>query len=122
MGFGLGFAALGIGAFVAQVALERLIVPWYMPALAAVGVVCVGISLAERRTVWRLVALAVVVLLTGAELALLNAMRLPPYTGPIVVGRAFPPFEAKRADGTAFTERDLAGDQNSVLVFFRGRW
>ena len=25
-------------------------------------------------------------------------------------------------DGTSFTQRDLEGEQHSVLVFFRGRW
>jgi hypothetical protein len=93
-----------------------------MPALASLGVVLVIMSLLERRTVWRVLALLVVLLLTGAELALLYKMRLPPYTGPIAVGRPFPAFEARRSDGTPFTERDLAGDQNNVLVFFRGRW
>jgi hypothetical protein len=27
-----------------------------------------------------------------------------------------------RADGSPFTQRDLEGDQNNVMVFFRGRW
>ena len=27
-----------------------------------------------------------------------------------------------RADGTPFTSRDLEGDRDNVLVFFRGRW
>ena len=93
-----------------------------MPALALLGVVLVVVSLLERRTVWRVLALLAVMLLTGAELAFLYAMRLPPYTGPIAVGRSFPAFEARRSDGTPFTHRDLAGDQNNVLVFFRGRW
>ena len=93
-----------------------------MPALASLGVVLVVVSLLERRTVWRVLALLAVMLLTGAELAFLYAMRLPPYTGPIAVGQPFPAFEARRSDGTPFTHRDLAGDQNNVLVFFRGRW
>ena len=97
-------------------------VPWYMPALASLGVVLVLMSLLERRTVFRSFALLAVVLLAAAECAFLYAMRLPPYTGPIAVGRPFPAFETRRADGTPFTQRDLAGDQNNVLVFFRGRW
>ena len=93
-----------------------------MPSLALLGVVLIVMSLWERRTVWRVFALLAVVLLAGAELALLYAMRLPPYTGPIAVGRPFPAFETKRADGTPFTQRDFVGDRNNVLVFFRGRW
>ena len=119
---GLGLAVLGVVAYVVQISLQRLMAPWYMPALASLGVVLVVMSLLERRTVWRVFALLAVVLLAGAELAFLYAMRLPPYTGPIAVGRPFPAFETRRADGTPFTQRDLAGDRNNVLVFFRGRW
>jgi hypothetical protein len=96
--------------------------PWYMPTLASLGVVLVSISLVERRTVCRAFALLAVVVLAGAEWAFLYAVRLPPYTGPIAVGQPFPAFETKRADGTPFTQRDLVGDRNNVLVFFRGRW
>jgi hypothetical protein len=119
---GLGLAVLGVVAYVAQIALERLIVPWYMPVLASLGVVLVIISLVERRTIWRILALMLVVLLAGAEWAMIYALRLPSYTGPIAVGRPFPAFETTRADGTAFAQSNLAGDQNNVLVFFRGRW
>jgi hypothetical protein len=120
--FGLGLAVLGVVAFVAQTALGRLMVPWYMPALASLGVCLVIISLVKCRTIWRVLALAAVMLLAGAEWAILYAMRLPPYTGPITVGRQFPAFETTRADGTPFAQGNLAGDQNNVLVFFRGRW
>jgi hypothetical protein len=93
-----------------------------MPVLASLGVVLVVLSLCQRRTLWRGLALGFVLLLAGAEAAMLFAMRLPPYTGPIAVGRAFPAFTTVRADGTSFTQHDLEGDRNSVLVFFRGRW
>jgi FtsH-binding integral membrane protein len=119
---GLGLAVLGVVAYVVQISLERLIIPWYMPALASLGVVLVVMSLMERRTVWRVLALLTVLLLTGAELAFFYAVRLPPYTGPIAVGQPFPAFEVSKADGTPFTQSDLAGDQNNVFVFFRGRW
>jgi hypothetical protein len=119
---GLGAAILGLAGYCAQISLERLMAPWYVPVLAALGVALVVVSLLERRTVGRKVALVVLVLLTGAELALLYTLRLPAYHGPILTGRTFPPFEAKRADGTPFTQSDFSGDQNNVLVFFRGRW
>jgi hypothetical protein len=38
------------------------------------------------------------------------------------VGRAFPAFETKQADGKPFTHQSLAGERHNVLVFFRGRW
>jgi hypothetical protein len=119
---GVGLAVLGVVVYVAQVSLQRLSLPWYMPTLAIVGAVLVAISLRERRTVWRGLSLLALVLLSGAELALLQAMRLPAYSGPVVVGYPFPAFEARRPDGTPFTHHDLAGDRDNVLVFFRGRW
>ena len=61
-----------------------------MPILGLLGVVLVALSLSEKRTVWRLVALLAVVLLTGAEFAFLYAVRLPPYTGADRGGTAFP--------------------------------
>jgi FtsH-binding integral membrane protein len=119
---GLGLAFLGVAAYLVQILMQRLMAPWYMPTMASLGVVLVIISLLERRTMWRVSALLVVVLLASVEYAFLYALRLPRYTGPIVVGRPFPAFETKRADGKPFTERDLAGENNNVLVFFRGRW
>jgi hypothetical protein len=119
---GLGLAFLGVAAYAIQLSLQRLILPWYMPAAALVGVALIVASLWRRRTVWRVLALALVVLLAGFEFVALNAMRLPPYAGPIAVGRPFPAFEARRADGTPFTQNDLIGDQHHAIVFFRGRW
>lgn len=119
---GLGLAVVGVAAFAIQLSLQRLMLPWYMPAAALIGVACVVGSLRKRRTVLRLLALVVVVLLAGVEFMGLYAMRLPPYAGPIAVGRPFPAFEARRADGTPFTQNDLVGDQHHALVFFRGRW
>jgi hypothetical protein len=119
---GLGLAVLGVVAYVVQLSLQRLMMPWYMPTLALLGVALVLMSLWKRRTAWRMLALLVVVLLAGAEFAVLHALRLPPYTGPLAVGRPFPAFEARRADGTPFTQDDLTGDRHQVLVFFRGRW
>ncbi len=119
---GVALAALGVFAYVLQTLLGRLTVPWYMPVLALLGVILVVVSLLERRTLGRMLSLLAVLFLLGAELAMFYAVRLPPYTGPITVGRPFPAFETSRADGTRFGQRDLVGEQNNVLVFFRGRW
>jgi hypothetical protein len=119
---GLGLAVLGVAAYAIQLSFQRLMLPWYMPAAALIGAACVVASLRKRWTVWRLLALVVVVVLAGVEFMGLYAMRLPPYAGPIAVGRPFPEFEARRADGTPFTQDDLVGDQYHALVFFRGRW
>jgi hypothetical protein len=119
---GLGVVVLGILGYVAQLAAQRLFVPWYVPGLATLGVVLVLVSLWQARTVWRVLALLLVLLLAGAEWAFLLSARLPAYTGPVAVGQPFPEFTTTRADGTTLTPRDLIGGQNNVLVFFRGRW
>jgi hypothetical protein len=119
---GLGLPVLGIAAYVVQLSLQRLMLPWYTPMAALLGVVLVAASLWKQRTVWRVLALVVVVLLAGFECMTLYGMRLPPYKGPIAVGHPFPAFEAKRADGTRFTQNELVGDQHNAIVVFRGRW
>ena len=72
---GLGLPVLGVVAYIAQLALGRLVVPWYLPALASLGVVLICMSLFEGRTVWRIVALPAVMLLGGRRVghALCNA-------------------------------------------------
>jgi hypothetical protein len=119
---GLGLAVLGVAAFAVQLYLGRLMLPWYMPAAALFGVALVAASLRKQRTVCRWLALVAVALLAGFEVLALSATRLPRYTGPVAVGRPFPAFAVKRADGTPFTQDDLIGDRHQALVFFRGRW
>jgi hypothetical protein len=119
---GLGLAVLGVLGYAIQLWLGRLMMPWYMPILATLGVVLLVTALLWKRTVWRWFVLLALTLLAVGEWGFLYALRLPPYTGPVAVGQPFPAFKTSRADGTPFTQRDLAGDQNSALVFFRGRW
>lgn len=122
LALGLGLTVLGVIAYVIQIAAQRLTTPWYVPIAATLGLVFLVVSLWKRRTVWRVLALLLVGLLAGAEWTFLLATRLPAYNGPVAVGQPFPTFTTMRADGTSFTERDLEGDQKSVLVFYRGRW
>jgi hypothetical protein len=122
LALGLGVAALGVIGYVVQIAAQRLTTPWYVPWAATLGVALVAVSLWQARTVWRVLALLLLVLLAGAEWTFLLGMRLPAYTGPVAAGQPFPGFATTRADGTPFTQRDLEGDQNNVLVAFRGRW
>src|SRR5437870_3285997 len=89
---GLGLTLAGVLAYAVQLYFRRLAFPWYMPASAAIGLALVLASLWRRRTAWRVLALVAVVLLGGLELKVLNDLRLPPYTGPIALGRPFPTF------------------------------
>jgi hypothetical protein len=120
--FGLALPILGIIGYVVQVMAHRLTTPWYLPGLAALGAVFVIYALGQARSVWRVLAVLLVALLAAAECAFLATGRLPRYEGPVTVGGAFPDFVTARADGIPFTQNDLQGGKDNVLVFFRGRW
>ncbi len=120
---GLLALVVGVVAYPVQMTAANLSTPWYAPALATVGTLLILVSLSKRVTVWRVVAL----LLVGAMAALnwwfvLSYTRLPGYSGPLAQGQPFPEFHATLADGTPFTRDNLKGDQNTVMIFFRGHW
>jgi hypothetical protein len=119
---GLGLVGLGVLGYVVQLWLGYLRAPRYLPITGALGVLLIVLSLRQARTVWRVLALGLVGLLTAVGVVLLVKARLPDYAGPVKVDEPFPAFEVARADGTPFTQRDLVGDKNSLMVFFRGRW
>src|SRR5436853_4991782 len=81
LGLGLVVTLLGVVGYVVQLLTHRLTTPWYMPAAATVGVALVAISLCQAPTVWRVLALALVVLLAAATWRALLGHPLPPYTG-----------------------------------------
>ena len=102
---------------------RRLMTPWYLPISATVGVILVAWSILKARTITRFIVLAIIGLLAlGHWYFIVGESRLPQYAGPVVPGHAIPHFTTKKADGSVFTERDLAGTENSAVVFFRGRW
>src|SRR5438067_2253551 len=98
---GLVLPTLGVIGYAVQLSTRHLKTPWYMPVLATLGVVCLAAALWQARSVWRWLAFVLVVLLTGAEWAMLLAMRLPAYVGPVAAGQPFPAFTTTRADGTS---------------------
>src|SRR5262245_43289816 len=119
---GLGVVVAGIAVYTAQIMAHRLKSPWYLPYATTLGVALVAMSLWQARSVWRVLALLLVAVIAGGAWTLILGTRLPPYTGPVAVGGPFPAFQTVRAEGTSFTERDLQGDKDSIMVFFRGRW
>jgi hypothetical protein len=121
---GIACPVLGLGLYAAQLmAAGRTDTPWYLPALATVGVGLVLLALARRVTVWRGIAFVLVAAMAALQWwFVLGYTHLPPYTGPLAAGEAFPDFVAKRAEGTPFTRADLAGGPPTALVFFRGHW
>ncbi len=120
---GLLAAVLGIVAYQVQMTAAKLTTPWYVPALASVGTALILLSLLRRRTAWRVVALLFVGFIAAGEWwFLLSFARLPADTGRIAVKQQLPEFTAFRTDGTEFTRDSLKGEQDTVLVFFRGHW
>jgi hypothetical protein len=102
--------------------MKILTVPWYTPILGTLGALLLIVALLQSWSWWRILALLVFGLLVAGEwYFLLVFTRTPAYTGPIA-GQTFPAFTAKLADGSTFTQDSLRGNQNTVLVFFRGRW
>jgi hypothetical protein len=117
---------LGVAGPVVMIALmfaaKILITPWYAPLLGTLGVALIVLALMRSRSIWRWTAVVIFTLLVGFQWWALLAMRTPAYTGPVKDGQPFPAFATTLADGSAFTQADLQGDQNTVMVFFRGHW
>jgi hypothetical protein len=99
-----------------------LITNWYGPLLGTLGLALIILALIRSRSIWRWTAAVLVTLLAGFQWWAMFAMALPAYTGPVKDGQNFPAFATRLADGSAFTQDDLKGDQNTVMVFFRGHW
>jgi hypothetical protein len=121
---GIAIAVLGVGGYVFQLmVLKWTFTPWYVPIMVTVGAGLLVWSVWFRRTVWRIVGLLLIGLLAAFEwYFLVYFSRLPRYEGPVAVGKPFPAFRTKLADGTPFTQQRFQGDKDTVLVFFRGRW
>jgi hypothetical protein len=121
---GILVALAGIAAYVVQLQVLRILkTPWYMPALATIGFLLIVLALVQRRTILRWgTAVLFGLLATGLWALLAVLLVAPPYTGPVTVGRPFPAFATTRADGSTFTQDDLRGDGDTILIFFRGRW
>jgi len=120
---GIFAVIVGPVAYQLQMNAANLTTPWYVPALATVGTLLIVVSLRKRVTAWRVLALLFVGAVTaGAWWFVLSYTRLPDYSGPLTKGEPFPEFTAALADGTPFTRDNLKGDQDTVMVFFRGHW
>jgi hypothetical protein len=119
---GWGFLVIGIGTYWVQLlAFKQFVVPWYAPVLGTVGAAAMLVAVFRRRTILRILALVVCLLLVGIEWSFLLFMtQAPPYTG-LTAGDKIPAFVASRADGTPFGNEQLVG-QPTVLLFFRGHW
>jgi hypothetical protein len=119
---GVLLCLLSPALYAVQLGMRFLTVPWYVPTLTTVGVVCVALSVWQRRGFWRTAVLVGFALLAALEWLALAASTVSPYDGPARVGARVPAFATTLAGGAAWTEADLARGTSTVLVFFRGRW
>ena len=114
---------IGPAIYFVQLRMQNLRMPWYVPALATVGVLCMAVSVGQRRGVLRSVGLFLFVSLCGLEWSfILSLSKTPPYAGPDQPGSKVSEFAAVFADGKTFSNKDLEDGRRTVLVFFRGRW
>lgn len=119
---GIGLVFLGPILYLLQIRAKLLSAPWYVPVLAAAGVALIVLALVGKPTMWRIAALVLCGLLAGAEsYFVVSLSKVPAYTGPVSVGATIPAFRTALADGAAFDQDSLRGEQNTALVFFRGR-
>jgi hypothetical protein len=114
---------LGPIAYFVQISQGQLWMPWYTPILASAGVLLMLVSVVQRPGIFRIAGLMLFALLCAAQwFFMLVGARSPEYTGPAQAGAKIPAFATALADGQPFTDKDLAKDQRTLLVFYRGRW
>src|SRR5262245_47709044 len=99
LGLGLAVVVAAVAVYAAQIMAHRLQSPWYLPYASTLGVAFVALSLWQSRSVWRVLALLLVLVVAGGAWMLILGTRLPPYAGPVAVGRPVPAFQTLRADG-----------------------
>ena len=120
--FGMVVALSGIVIFFVLLNAGILIAPWYIPILASLGAGLLLLSLVRARSIWRWAAfLLFTAFATVVWVMLLVVLATPAYTGRVKGGQQFPEFATALAGGSSFTQNELKGEQNTVMVFFNGR-
>ena len=116
-------AFLGIFSYVGQMLAGFLPTPWHVPVFAIVGALLVARAFWLRGTVLRVLGILGCLALAGLEVwFIFFYTALPTYSGPVAAGANFPEFEAVRADGNRFTKASWEGEEDSILIFYRGHW
>lgn len=96
----------------------------FVLTLGGAAVAVVGVGLAATEGAWSAATLApagVAVLMAAFFAWLFSQRRVPAGDLQVEVGEPLLPFEAKRADGSAFSTAELKG-KRVLLKFFRGSW
>ncbi len=120
---GIFLSLVGIPLMVGQLALRITITPWYIPVITTLGVLVVLFARIQWATLPRTLMLVALTAFAAFQWFLVvEAVRLPEYTGPAQAGKTIPDFQARLASGAPFTASDLQNGIPTALVFFRGRW
>ena len=78
---------IGPAIYILQFRMRQLVVPWYAPVLASIGVLCLIASVMRRRGILRVVGLVLLTVVCGLEwFFLLVVAKSPAYEGPAQVG------------------------------------
>jgi hypothetical protein len=103
--------------------LHQMPMPWVMLILASAGVLLMALSLWRGFGVVRTIGFTLFLLFTAMQwLFFLVIAKSPLYTGPAQLGSPPPAFETTLADGRTFGNRDLIGDDATIILFYRGHW
>jgi hypothetical protein len=108
--------------YVGQFNAKVLTVPWYAPVLATLGILLVFVAVWRRPNAWRISALVLFGFVAGFQWVSILGSKVPAYNGPAMSGASMPAFASQLADGSRFDQESLKDKQDTVMVFFRGRW
>jgi hypothetical protein len=123
IGLGIITALLGPAFYAFQFFNNVLTTPWHLPVFGTVGLGLMVLAFCYARTGWRIAGMVFLALFAGLEWYFLLVFSvLPPYEGPVKQGQLFPAFQTMWSDGSPFTEKDLKGTKDTVMVFFRSSW
>jgi hypothetical protein len=124
LALGIVLVLVGPILWMVQVQAKHFWTPWYVPALATAGVALALLAVLRRPNVLRIVVLLLCCLpAAGYWYFLLSMAKVPAYDGPVATGKPFPAFRTTVAnDGSTFDQDSLKGEENTVMVFFRGHW
>src|SRR5262245_16724076 len=115
---GIALFIVGPIVYAAMMQSDMLWTPWFMPILATIGVLLMVLSLWRKFGVVRGIGLLVfLVACAGEWFFFLYMIPTPQYAGAAQRNAMVPAFEATLADGSTFTNKDVAKGRSTVMLF-----
>ncbi|MEE9391710.1 MAG: hypothetical protein V3W41_04305 [Planctomycetota bacterium] len=113
---------LALGYYSWRVSQHDLSTPSYLGWLAFGPPILALASMARRFSMWKFFGFGAALIPIAVCIMLLFGMNLPEYDGPVKVGETLPKFSSLDADGKPFGLAQLATNETTLLVLFRGSW